>query len=154
MSYREKAAWMSLVTTLAVWSFYVIRLVERFRDGNVDAGDFIGLFIGITILLVIVQILLAIALALLSPRGARTPTEEREKLISLKATQVASVVMTVLVMTVVLASPFVAGASPHVFPKDPTACAVFLMANGVLLSVAVGEIVRDLGQIYLFRRMA
>lgn len=154
MSYREKTAWMSLLTTLAVWGFYVSRLIRNFRAGDVDAGDFIGLFIGVTILLVIVQVVLAIALALLSPRAANAPADERERLISLKATQVASVVLTVLVMTVVLASPFVAGLSPHVFPNDPTSGAVFLMANGVLLSVAVGELMRDLGQIYFFRRMA
>lgn len=154
MSYREKTAWMSLLTTLAVWGFYVSRLIRNFRAGDVDAGDFIGLFVGITILLVIVQVILAIALAVLSPRAANAPADERERLISLKATRAASVVMTVLVMSVVLASPFVAGASPHIFPGDPISGAVFLMANGVLLSVVIAEVVRDLGQIYLFRRMA
>lgn len=86
MSFREKTAWISLLSTAGIYAFYfwsVLHAAPSNLDGYVD-----GLLVAI-VALVVVQVLLVVAVSAMTPSKEMTPRDEREKLIDLKATQVA-----------------------------------------------------------------
>ena len=154
MPYREKTAWISVATTLLIWGYYSTQALPPLLAGTADAGDFVGLLIGCTILSVIFQIVLTVAAALMAPREAEVPADERERLFELKAARIAYLIATPLAATVAIASPFVIAASPHLFPSDPLGSAVLLMANGILFSLFIAELGRASVQIFHYRRSA
>lgn len=152
MSYRERSAWISLVTTLGVWGWYFVVLARSFARGEADGARFVGLFIGCVVAIVALSIVLAIADAVRAPKESEAPADERERLIALRATGMAFPVLSVLVLTVAAASPILAGLGPSIFADDPLGEVTLLTANGVLLAVVVAEVVRSGGQILLYRR--
>ena len=154
MPYREKTAWISAATTILIWGYYCTQAVPPLLAGTANAGDFVGLLIGCTILSVVFQIVLTIAAALMAPREAEAPADERERLFELKAARIAYLISSPLAATVAIASPFVIASSPHLFPSDPLGSAVLLMANGILFSLFIAELVRASVQIFHYRRSA
>jgi uncharacterized membrane protein HdeD (DUF308 family) len=80
MSFREKCAWISFVLLLLlIAGFALAGQVE-------DAGFhyFLTLFIGFALL----QVVLRVIVAWQAPKDARTPKDERERLIDLKAARI------------------------------------------------------------------
>ncbi len=140
MSFREKSAWVSLITTVGIWGayFWIIGrfLLERGSLAGLPA-DSVGLFIGGVVALVIVQIVLAIAVAIVSGRQAETPMDERERLLDLKAARAGFYALNAAVFCV--SGLWLAGASPLV------------MANGILLSMVIAEAVHSGGKIVGYR---
>jgi len=141
MPFREKSAWVSLITTVGIWGtyFWIIGqgLLER-RSLDGLPADTVGLFVGGVVLIVIVQIILAIAVAVVSGKHADTPMDERERLIDLKAARAGFYALNGAVFCV--SALWMAGASPLV------------MANGILLAMVVGEVVHSGGKIVGYRR--
>ena len=88
MSFREKSAWISFICILIFGGFYgwhAIR-VEFFHAHDHNPMAYVFGTIGA---LVALEIALHVAIAIQSPRDARTPKDEREKLIELRASRVA-----------------------------------------------------------------
>ena len=143
MPFREKSAWISLITTVGVWGsyFWVIGqgLLERRSLDGLPAST-VGLFIGGTVVIVIVQIILAIVMAVVAGRQADAPMDERERLIDLKAARAGFYALNGAVFCV--SALWMAKASPLV------------MANGILLAMVVGEVVHSGGKIIGYRRGA
>jgi hypothetical protein len=154
MSYREKIAWISIVTILTIWGYYCIRALPALAAGTGDVGDFVGLFIGCTILSVVVQVALTVVAALMHPDDAEARADEREAMYDLRSSRIAYLILSTLVATAALASPVVVAASPTLFPADPLASAVLVMGNLILLSLIAAELVRAAVQIGHYRRAA
>ena len=141
MPFREKTAWISLLTTLGIWGTYFWSIGQGLLERRSLAGlpaDTVGLFIGGTVAIVIVQIVLAIAVAIVSGKQADTPMDERERLIDLKAARAGFYALNGAVFCVSVL--WMAGASPLV------------MANGILLSMVIAEAVHSGGKIIGYRR--
>jgi len=85
MAFREKTAWISLLATLGIYGFYFSALASA--RGN--SAEFFALLIETMITFVVVFVALTIVVAILSPKDADAPADEREKLIGLKAERVA-----------------------------------------------------------------
>ena len=151
MTFREKTAWASLLGTLLVWGYYFATLTGAVRDGSASVDLFTGRFMSCLFISLLLQIAIAILLAVMSPRAANAPADEREKMIELRATGVAFVVLLVVVLTVAGAFPFVAAASMVLPGFEPVVAATLLMSNGILASVVIAELVRASWQIILFR---
>ena len=151
MSFREKIAWVSVVLTLLVWGSYFATLMQRVAQGNLDGGKLAGMFIGSVITLIILQIVFSIAAALITPREADAPPDERDQLIAAKANSSAFMVLNVCVLCVAGIGPFVAMMSGVRLANDASANASLLMANGILLSVVIAELVKSGGVIFRYR---
>ena len=135
MSFREKTAWISLVSMSGIYAVYfwsVFRSGQRI--GNFQFG---GLLVTV-IALVIVQVVLTIAVAVFAPRDAQAPRDEREKLIDLRATRFA---YAALATSVACACFFGAFSPPIVFNT-----------NALLLVLVMAEILRSGCQIVQYRR--
>lgn len=155
MSFREKAAWISLFTTLILWGGYFGHFFTAFEAGGPSLASLFANFGSTVVMVVVVQVVLAIVLALLAPKDANTPPDERERLIGLRAAALAYHLMAGALVVVVLGAPALAVYGAHQFGAQATlASTAVLMANGILLCLVLGEVIRETSQIVQFRKDA
>ena len=86
MSFREKTAWISMLSMLAIYGFYFWSVIHA---GPQSGGFHFGGLLETIIALVVVQTVLTLAVAIFTPKEAKAPRDEREKLIELRAMRVA-----------------------------------------------------------------
>ncbi len=134
MALREKSAWISFWTTLAVYGAYFAYVGTVATEGR--SPGFAGPLTACILVLVVLQVGLQIFWAALS-REPRTPQDERERLIDLQASTRAFYVLQVAAM----------GAAITVYFADKT-----MMAHAVILALAVSEVTRHGGIILGYRR--
>jgi hypothetical protein len=84
MPFREKTAWIAVVSMTVIYANYFWGILSMPHGG----ANFTGL-LGTVIALVVVQVTLTIVAAIFSPTDAKAPRDEREQLIGLRATRVA-----------------------------------------------------------------
>jgi len=138
MSFREKIAWISLAVTVAVYGGYFVFLTARGGEGWLS--DSFGLLMGTTVLFIVLMIALTVVAAVLAPADAAAPVDEREKLISLKASQFSYFALSSGAFTTIVA----------LFVGTDR----FFAANFLFFSLIVAEIAKDAAQIFYFRRGA
>jgi hypothetical protein len=145
MPFREKSAWIQLISAVAVWGYYFSTVALALAAGR-DV-HFVALFVGCIIGLVVLQIVLSIFAALFALRDAKAPSDERENLIALKAARIAFVVLNIGIITLAVAGPLFAR---PLLPNFADAGMV-VMVNGILLAMVIAEVVRCSSQIVYFR---
>jgi hypothetical protein len=143
MSFREKSAWISAVSLAVLGGIYFLNFASMLR-GRAALSD-VELFFALVIALVAVEVVLHLAIAIRSPKEARTPRDERERLIDLKATRIAFFVL--------LAGAFASIGTVHLRLRD-SGDHTFVMMHCVLFSIVVAEVVKFGSQIALYRRDA
>lgn len=141
MPFREKTAWISLVTMLAVFgAFY----------GGVAAGVIVGVakvhFLILSVLAVIVlQVVATVFAAGLSrDDDPRSPRDERERLIELKATRIAFYVVVVAVFAVMFVLIHTPLMGRHVRAPE--------LALWVTGGIILADVVKNAAQVIYFRR--
>ncbi len=136
MPFKEKIAWISVVTTILVWgSYFGFMAATGWRHpGPVYFAGFIGAVIVQTILVTIASIVTAI----LSPRDASAGSDERDRAISRRAYAFAYPVLLTLVVCV--------AASMHFGVRAVG------MAYGIMGAIVIAEIVHYGAQIAGYRR--
>ncbi len=137
MSFREKSAWISMLSMLAIYGFYFGSVIHA---GSQAGGARSGGLLGTIVALVVVQVLLTIAVAMFTPREAKAPRDERDKLIELRAMRVA---YSGLATSVALACLFGAFDPPIIFNT-----------NALLFILVTAEVLRSACQIIQYRRDA
>jgi hypothetical protein len=135
MSFREKGAWISLLSMAGIYGIYFWSVIQH---GSQSRG--FGGLLGTIIALVIVQVVLNIAVAIFAPREAKAPPDERDKLIELRATRIA---YAGLATGIAFACFFGAFTPPIVFNT-----------NSLLFILVTAEIMRSACQIIQYRRGA
>jgi cytochrome b561 len=81
VSFREKCAWISFVLLLL--------LIVGFAVGaHLDGIDGLHYFLGLLLGFALLQVLLRVIIARQAPKDARTPKDEREHLIDIKAARI------------------------------------------------------------------
>jgi hypothetical protein len=113
MSFREKSTWISFVLLLMLLGGYVWPLYKA-SSGQTDGGDLLGYYHNLLIAFVALQVLLHVIVLVQSPRDARTPKDERERSIELKAFRIGFYVLVVGVLAATfvglhVASPYLVG---------------------------------------------
>lgn len=136
MSFREKSAWITLVTVLVCFGAYFGSLLT----GSVQARSFqtVHLLVACVVALVVLQIVLHAVAAALSPREAHTPRDEREALIQARSHTVGYYVLMVMVLLL--------GVPAHFGHPPPD------LLNFALLDVVVATLAVSAAQIVMFRR--
>jgi len=137
MSFREKSAWITVLSYLAVYGFYFRRIAQAAAAGQAGTFHYGSLLVVTVIVLVVVQIALLVAIAIAGPRDAQTPRDERERLIELKAVRIAFVVLSCSVLTVCWLAAF-----------NPPG---FYTVNALFFALVLSEIVRNASQITYYR---
>ncbi len=138
MSFREKRAWVELVSLLFVYGIYIALYGRTWLPAG--SSGFSTPIVGLVIALIVVQIVLMIALSMASPGEARAPFDERDRIINLSATRAGFIALQAGAFMVLV------DAWLHASPA--------LIANSVLLTMASGEAVRAAWKIIGYRRTA
>jgi hypothetical protein len=137
MSFREKTAWISLLSMVGIYGLYFWSVVtSRPQGGHATFGGLLGTVLA----LVIIQVALTVAVAIFAPKDAQAPRDERDRLIDLRATRFA---YAALATSVALACFFGGFQPPIVFNT-----------NALLFVLVVAEILRSGCQIVQYRRGA
>ena len=137
MSFREKSAWISFAIMLVLAGMWAWNVVRGF-SGQVGRGDVFRLSVTLLICAVVLEIALHVALAISSPREARTPRDERERLIELHATRIA--------FRVLIGAALLSVGSAHLGAQMPD------LMNAMMLSVILALLVKFGSEVVLFRR--
>jgi heme/copper-type cytochrome/quinol oxidase subunit 2 len=96
VSFREKSAWVTLITLVVLMLFYLTHLPPPWwLRANPSGFLFHVLTIGV-IAFVVIELVAYAIMALRAPREARAPQDEREQLIALQARSLAARVYAVL----------------------------------------------------------
>ncbi len=140
MSFREKSAWISLLSFLAVYGIYFWNVV-RLLTGRPGLAHPMVLALSLLATLLVAEFVLHWVIRRLSPRDARAPKDERELLIELKAARVAFVVLLV-------------GALASVGTLHVPGAGRWTMAQCVMLSIGLAELTNFGTRIALYRRDA
>jgi hypothetical protein len=136
MSFREKSAWITLVSIIIVFGVYFTHVPNLFDP---DPGIWELHVIAICIAsFVVIEVVAHIVLYLRFPKDARTPKDERERLIDLRATRLAAYVYVV--------GTFLAILTPH------HGASGFAVGVFVLLAFVIAEIVNYTARIVYYRR--
>ena len=136
MSFREKSAWITLITVLCCFGAYY---------GSILAGvvsprgfDTLHLLLLCVIALAALQLALGVIALLTTPKDGRAPHDERERLIQARSHTIGYYVLIVLVL--LLAIP---GHTGH---------GVVDLMNFALLDVVLAVMTVAVAQIVMFRR--
>lgn len=136
MSFREKSAWISLLAYGGVFGAYFVVLWEAW-DPAYGQGLSVGLLVAAMFAFVAIVTALTILAALINPKAANAPADEREKLIDLKSERAASYTLSTGVLLSMAA--LLLGFNG------------FLVANTLLASLVAAELVKAGWQIVSFR---
>lgn len=151
VSYSEKGAWISLVSTVLIFGYYALALSGLSglpeEEGNKAAFSLLG---RVLVLSIIVESVFHGMLAATNHKAAEAGEDEREQLISLKASRVGYYVLTVGVMFT-LGRLFFMEAWPEWF-VDRQEELPMLSAHILMFAFIVSEVVRFGGQIFYHRR--
>jgi len=138
MSFREKSAWITLVSVLVCFGVYFGSILGgAVRPRGIET---VHLFLLCAIALVLLQIGLHAVAARLDPHEARAPRDEREWLIQHRSHTVGYYVLMVMVLLL--------GAPAHFGHPVPD------LLNFALLDVVIAALAVSVAQIVMFRRGA
>ncbi len=137
MSFREKVAWISALSMAAIFGLYFWSAIA--------AGPHFSVFhlstlIEAVIALIVVQVALTVIVTVFAPKDAKSPRDERDRLIDLKASRAA---YSGLATGIACACLF-AGFNPP----------IIFNANALLFVLVTSEIMRSVWQIVQYRRDA
>ena len=136
MSFREKSAWITLVTVLVCFGIYFGSIALRLVSAR--GFDTLHLLLACVVGLVLLQVALTVVAAVTTPKDGRAPKDERETLIQLRSQSLGYSVLVMLVLAL-----FVPGHLGHT---------VIDMINFALLDVVLAVLTVAVAQIILFRR--
>ncbi|PHS41264.1 MAG: hypothetical protein COA91_02830 [Robiginitomaculum sp.] len=140
-TFREKMAWVMVVGLMiaAGLYFYIVLNISASMD-QVPKPVFAGLTVIFIVILTVFAIFGASVAALSNIGEADLPMDERDKLISLRATRLSSIATVVILIMTMTAYFFDARSSD--------------MLLGIMAALIVGHLVDYITQIYLYRRGA
>jgi hypothetical protein len=138
MSFREKSAWITLLTVLVCFGAYFGSIVTGRVSGR--GFDTLHLLLACVAGLVVLQVGLNLVAVLTTPKDGRAPKDERETLIQWRSHTLGYYVLMVLVLAL-----FVPVHLGHT---------AIDMANFALLDVVIATLAVALAQIVMFRRGA
>ena len=137
MSFREKSTWISFLLLLAISIPFFYQFVRIERGLSNSLASF-HLFLLLVILFVVGEIVLHAVIVMQSPRDARAPKDERDRLIDLKAMRVAFfALMAGALLVIVLIH----------FPVDR-----FAILQALLFAVVVAELAMLGARLVYYRR--
>lgn len=139
MSFREKSAWVTLITLIAVLVLFWLHIPPTRMLAPESDGWVLHVLLLMITTFITVEIVAHIVFAVRSPRDARTPKDERERLIELKSRAVAWYTFTILSIGGIFVTLHLGANETGIF---------FV----VLLAFVIAEIVNYALRIYYYRR--
>jgi len=146
MSFQERRAIASLISTILVSAFYSACMVQRYPEASAYSvevfhfwGSFFLILIPVSIVAkIIIYILFSIINAIATREEEPAITDERDKLIELKAQTTSNYVFIV---------GFILALSSLVVDMPPSVMFIILLLSGI-----VSQMISDISTFYFYRR--
>lgn len=148
MSYRETNIYVSLVSSLLVLGYFLVKWLPLYRGGNLESGEVFRLWAVVIVASIILNILGNILTSIVlsighaiqthSDKEPRFIEDERDKLVDLKGTKASYLAFSIGVFLSMLT---------FVFNQPP-----LLMFSLIIFFSVTAEIIGDVWQLYLYRR--
>jgi hypothetical protein len=139
MSFREKRAWVTLITLIFVLVLFFLHIPPQRMLAPESNGWVLHVLALMLATFVTIEIIAHIVMRIRSPRDARTPKDERERLIELRSIAIAFYVYAVLSIG-------------GIFVTLHTAANEIGIGFVVLLAFVIAEIVNYAMRIHYYRR--
>jgi len=143
--YREKKAWITLITLIVVPAVYAYFMVNEYHSADPDYNYLSHLLVLALSTFIVFQVILLFIAARLSPDDPKGPLDERELVIELKARRIAYFVLMALIVAVTFFMIHLSGAGSR---------GIWGIGNLYVYSLVGAEIVRFAMQIVYCRREA
>ncbi|THD35340.1 MAG: hypothetical protein E7773_12955 [Sphingomonas sp.] len=138
MSFREKIAWISVVTTAIVWGTFFALLLSAVANGHQPGHSYLAGFFGAVVIQVILIVVASIVTAATAPKDASAGIDERDRAIAQGSSAIA--------YPVLLSGVVIVAACLHL---GLTAVG---MTYGIMGAIVIAEIVHYGAQIVFYRR--
>lgn len=146
MSYQERRALVNLISTILITGVYSAYMLQRYPESSPYSaevfrfwGSFVLILIPVSIVAkIIIHIVFSIINTVATHETEPAITDERDKLIELKATRNS---------LYVFATGFFAAMGSLVMEQSPSVMFIILIGTGV-----VSDMVSELSQFYFYRR--
>ncbi len=135
LSFRENFQWVSLVSVLGIYGYYFARVIPP--AGPDVTAEQLALFGSLLLLLIVIHIVGAIVLISLS-RFKDPATDERDRLISLKAYRSSSYILAVGAILGITCALFIEGN--------------FWVTHSLLACMVLSQLVESATRIFHYRR--
>ncbi len=152
MNFREKMLWVSIIAETVIWGSYLFDVGSLMARGTVDADQAYGGFIKSVILLVMVEVAAAIILALWTPSDANAPEDARDRDFAATAAVPAYNLLSILVIGVMVATPFIVTSAQRRLTGDPETIIAVVIGNALLLALVAAHVVNAGAQLWRYRR--
>ncbi len=128
MAFREKMAWLELLSLVGAYACYALWLGSTLQSGAPSAYEVLVRFTVVSLYQAVVVTIIAVVLAARDRREANAPADERDRSLERRGAAIAYYVLLTGLFLMVMMMPFGA----------PT----WLLINLALLTLVVGEAVR------------
>ena len=139
MSFREKSAWITFVLLLG-FGIYFGNVARHALSPTAPHANFFHLFVLLVVAIVVVEVITHVLITIRSPDEAKTPRDERERLIELRSIRPAYFVL--------LVGAFLSIVTMHL------GVGTWMLVNCVLFAIWIAELTRYGSQLYHYRRGA
>ena len=139
VSFEEKSIWVSLVIITFVFAGYFSQVYEGLMSGTLNKGVVFGLFFGAVFSIIVLEIALHIVIAILNAKDADQPSDERDRLFSMRAGNISGWVLGFGVLII----------AAQTFMRELDSLWV---ANLLLFAVFVSQVLSYALQIFYYRR--
>ena len=154
MSFRERQAWIAVLTTLAIWIYYFAAFWGDVVAGQLDGGQVLTRFVVCMGLSFAVMIGLNVAAGVMTAKNIDRAPDELERQIEARADRVGFRLLEALVPLGLIGGLLATDIIRAAFPADPAGSLALIFANGVLMAFVVTELVREAVHIASFRMTA
>lgn len=155
MSFREKNAWIAVITTLIVWGYYFWAVWAQVMTRSIDGPGLFTLFLiamGITFVLLLGLNLFA---AYVAKQKFGAPDDELERAVDARANGLGFRLLGWMLLGLAALGPtIVASYVRENFADDPAGVTAIIMANAILFVAVLSQIVGELVHIVSYRLMA
>lgn len=152
MGFREKMLWVSIIAETVIWGSYLFDVGSLMARGTVDVEQAYGGFIQSVILLVTIEVIAAIILAIWAPSEANAPEDARDRDFAATAAVPAYHLLSILVIGVMVATPFIVTSAQRWLTGDPETIVAVVIGNALLLALVAAHIIHAGGQLWRYRR--
>ncbi|WOE74846.1 hypothetical protein [Alterisphingorhabdus coralli] len=138
MPFHEKIAWAALLTIIGGFGAYFSSLIYAASTDTVSLDYFIGLLIVVVVGVVVVMIIATSAIAIMAREDAHANRDERDQMVSNRATSIAYFILLIGVIIAVFSVHLGAG--------------LFWILNAILAVIVVSEAIRYGAKIWQYRQ--
>ncbi|WP_332700464.1 hypothetical protein [Devosia sp.] len=154
MSFREKTAWIAVLTTLVVWSVYFAWFWADVAGQQLDGGTVLTRFLICMGISLVVMVGLNVATGVMTAKNIETPPDELERQIEARADRIGFKLLELLVPVGLIGGLLATDMIRSAFPADPAGSVALIFANGILMAFVLTEVVREAVHIASFRMTA